>query len=321
MEAVRSMRLLLGGEASDESEFFFKGLSMGGTDLQLGVALALVCAFATNLGFMLKHRGAVAAPPVDFRHPGRTAFALFRSPAFLLGYAVAVVGVTLHIAALWFAPISIVQSTISGGLVFLAVIAERMFGMHLGKRQWAGVLLTAFGLMLLALTVRHAGDHQGFSLSALIAFESGALLIGVLLLAGPRLGAAAHHHGLMLAAASGMLIGVSDVAIKAMTNIANAQGVIDALVSPWLVLAISMAVVSFFSVAKALQIGEAVPVITMIGVAASLLQIVGGIVVFNDPLPSGTLGIIAQGLGFILIVAAAALIPAPVRLTEPAPAR
>lgn len=287
---------------------------MGGTDLQLGVALALLCAFATNLGFMLKHRGACEAPPVDFRRPGRSAAALFRSPAFLAGYGVAVIGVTLHVAALWFAPISIVQSTISGGLVFLAVIAERMFGLKLGRRQWAGVLLTAFGLMLLALTVRHAGGHQSFSISALIAFEAGALLIGVLLLAGPRLGAAAHHHGLLLAAASGMLIGVSDIAIKAMTNIANAQGVLDALISPWLALAIAMAVVSFFSVAKGLQVGEAVPVITMIGVAAALVQIVGGIVVFNDPLPSGTLGIIAQGLGFVLICAAAALVPAPTRV-------
>lgn len=290
---------------------------MGGTDLQLGVALALLCAFATNLGFMLKHRGACESPAVDFRHPGRSAVALFRSPAFVAGYGVAVVGVTLHIAALWFAPISIVQSTISGGLVFLAVIAERIFGMHLGRRQWAGVLLTAFGLMLLALTVRHAGGHQSFSMTALIAFEAGALIVGILLLFGPRMSAAVHHHGLMLAAASGLLIGVSDVAIKAMTNIANAQGVADALLSPWLVLAIGMAVVSFFSVARAFQIGDAVPVITMIGVAASLLQIAGGIVVFNDPLPSGTLAMLAQGVGFALIVAAAALVPAPTRVATP----
>jgi hypothetical protein len=293
---------------------------MGGTDLQLGVALALVCAFATNLGFMLKHRGACESPSVDFRHPLRSALALFRSPIFLAGYGVAVVGVTLHIAALWFAPISIVQTTISGGLVFLAVIAERIFGIRLGRRQWAGVLLTALGLMLLALTIRHAGEYTGFSMSALIAFEAIALALGVLLLAGPRMGAAAHHHGLILAAASGLLIGVSDIAIKAMTNIAHVDGVLAALLSPWLVLAIAMAVVSFLSVARAFQVGEAVPVITMIGVAASLLQIVGGIVVFNDPLPSGTLGIVAQGIGFALVCTAAALVPAPTRVALPRPA-
>lgn len=286
-------------------------------DLELGVGLALLCAFATNLGFMLKHRGASQAIDVDFRHPVRSAVSLFRAPAFLLGYGIALVGLTLHIAALWFAPISIVQSVISGGLVFLAVIAERIFGMSLGRRQWAGVLLTAFGLMLLALTVRQAGDHQGFSMTALIAFETGALAVGLLLLVGPRLGAAAQHHGLLLAAASGMLIGVSDIAIKAMTNIASSSGVAAALLSPWLVLAVSLAIVSFLSVARAFQIGDAVPVITMIGVAASLLQIAGGIVVFNDPLPSGTLAMIAQGVGFVLICAAATLVPAPTRAITP----
>lgn len=288
---------------------------MSPSDLQLGVALALLCAFATNLGFMLKHRGATQSPDVDFRHPWRSAVSLFRAPAFVAGYGIAVIGVTLHTAALWFAPISIVQSTISGGLVFLAVIAERMFGLHLGRRQWAGVVLTALGLMLLALTVRQAGDHQGFSMTALISFEAGALLIGMCLLAGPRFASAAQHHGLMLAAASGMLIGVSDIAIKAMTNIASSSGVADALLSPWLALAVAMAIISFLSVARAFQIGDAVPVITMIGVAASLLQIAGGIVVFNDPLPSGTLAMLAQGVGFTLICAAAALVPAPTRVS------
>lgn len=314
-----------GDAASAAAQLFrhgepFNGLNMSGSDLQLGVGLALLCAFATNLGFMLKHRGATQSPDVDFRHPLRSAVALFRSPVFLAGYAVAVVGVALHVGALWFAPISIVQSTISGGLVFLAVIAERIFGLHLERRQWAGVVLTALGLMLLALTVRQAAGHQGFSIGALVAFESGALVMGLLLLAGPRItDAAEHHHGLMLAAASGMLIGVSDVAIKAMTNIAGASGVADALLSPWFALALAMAVVSFLSVARAFQIGEAVPVITMIGVAASLLQIVGGIVVFNDPMPSGALGIVAQGVGFTLICAAAALVPAPTRAVSPQP--
>lgn len=289
-------------------------------ELQLGIALSLLCAFATNLGFLLKHKGANAAPAVEFSKPVKSAIALFRSPTFVIGYGVAAVAFALHVAALWFAPISIVQSVIAGGLVFLAVIAERMFGYKLGNRQWGGVLLTAVGLMLLALTVRHAGSHS-FSFDALIAFEAGALTIGVLLLIGPRFGGSAHHHGIMFGAASGMLIGVSDIAIKAMTNIAASESVIQALLTPWLALAVSMAIISFYSVARGLQVGEAVPVITVIGVAASLVQIIGGIVVFGDPMPTGVVGIVAQSVGFVLICAAAVLVPAPTRVaTSPQPA-
>jgi drug/metabolite transporter (DMT)-like permease len=286
--------------------------------LQLGIALALLCAFATNLGFLLKHRGACEAPAVNFKKPVSSAVGLFKSPAFLAGYGDAAVAFTLHVGALWFAPISIVQSVISGGLVFLAVIAERVFGYNLGRRQWVGVILTAFGLMLLALTVPHGGDNR-FSLAALIAFETTALVIGVLLLVGPRLGAGEQHHGVMFAAASGVLIGVSDIAIKAMTNIADQSGVANALLSPWLLLALTMAVVSFFAVARGLQIGEAVPVITIIGVSASFIQIIGGIVVFGDPMPSGTLGVVAQSFGFVLVCAAAVLVPAPTRVVSGTP--
>ncbi|MBK5229847.1 MAG: hypothetical protein JJE27_01625, partial [Thermoleophilia bacterium] len=63
----------------------------------------------------------------------------------------------------------------------------------------------------------------------------------------------------------------------------------------------------------------AVPVITVIGVSANLLQIVGGIVVFGDPMPTGAFGIVAQSFGFALVCVAAALIPAPTRAANTAP--
>jgi drug/metabolite transporter (DMT)-like permease len=37
-------------------------------------------------------------------------------------------------------------------LVFLAVFAERYFGFHLGRRQWAGLIVTALGLAVIAVT-------------------------------------------------------------------------------------------------------------------------------------------------------------------------
>ena len=37
---------------------------------------------------------------------------------------------------------------------------------------------------------------------------------------GPRMGGRVEHHGVMLGAASGILFGVSDTAIKALTGIA-----------------------------------------------------------------------------------------------------
>jgi hypothetical protein len=35
----------------------------------VGLGCAVLSAFGTNLAFLYKHRGAVAAPDVDMRHP------------------------------------------------------------------------------------------------------------------------------------------------------------------------------------------------------------------------------------------------------------
>ena len=115
----------------------------------LGLVLALVSAAATNVAFLFKHRGAVAAPPVQVRRPLRSAADLLRSKWFLVGWLVAVVGFALHVGALSLAPLSIVQAVLAGGLVFLAVFAERFFGFHLGRRQWIGVTITAAGLAII----------------------------------------------------------------------------------------------------------------------------------------------------------------------------
>jgi len=62
--------------------------------------------------------------------------ASFRSKGWTIGWGVAVVAFALHVAALTLAPISVGQAVLARGLVFLAVLADRFFGMQLGRRQW-----------------------------------------------------------------------------------------------------------------------------------------------------------------------------------------
>jgi hypothetical protein len=117
----------------------------------------------------------------------------------------------------------------------------------------------------------------------------------------------------MLAAAAGLLFGVSDTAIKALTGITGAHGVLGLATSPWLMVAILASVVAFFASARALQDGDAVPVIAVTGTAANIAGIAGGILVFGDPMAGSPLGIVLQALAFTLVIVASALMPAPVR--------
>jgi drug/metabolite transporter (DMT)-like permease len=282
--------------------------------LQLGILLALICAFATNLAFFYKHRGAVDADPVDIKHPLHSASSLFHSKWFAIGMAVAIAAWGFHVAALAMAPMSVVQSVLAGGVVLLAVMAERLFGFSVGRRQWIGLGCTAVGLVLLGVTLPAAnGAHSSFSTAGMIAFEAALLGIGGLLILGPRVGAPVEHHGVMLGAAAGILFGVSDVAIKALTGILGHSGVLSVVLSPWLLVTLLASVAAFYASARGLQDGEAVPVIAVTGTAANITGIAGGIIVFGDPLPGHTLGIVLQAFAFVLVIVASALTPAPVR--------
>lgn len=281
--------------------------------LELGILLALMCAVVTNLGFFLKHKGACEACPVDVRHPLRSGKSLFSQKWFAIGMAVAASAFIFHVAALAMAPMSTVQVVLAGGVVLIAVMADRLFGISVGKRQWLGLLLTATGLMLLVTTLPNAsGSHSSFSLSGMIAFEAGLFALGGLLILGPRTGVGhEHHHGAMLGAASGVLFGVSDVAIKALTGIAG-DGLFAVLLSPWLVVCLAASVVAFYASAKGLQDGEAVSVIAVTGAAANISGIAGGIIVFGDPMAGDALGIVVQGFAFVMVIVAGALMPAPI---------
>ena len=284
--------------------------------IQIGILLALLCALTTNLGFLLKHRGACAAPDVDLRHPLKSGAGLFRSKWFAIGMAVALGAWILHVGALALAPLSLVQAVISGGLVFLTVLADRFFGCTVGTRQWAGVGLTALGLTMLAVTLPHGSDpNSGYSVPGMIAFEAGLLVVGALLVLSPRFGAPHKHHGVLLGAAAGILFGVSDVAIKALTGSVGSEGLMG-LASPWLLTCILGSIIAFYASAKGLQQGEAVPVITITSAAANVSAITGGFVVFGDPMPADALGIVVQCLAFVLVIVAATLTPAPMRAAE-----
>jgi multidrug transporter EmrE-like cation transporter len=146
------------------------------------------------------------------RHPLRSAVDLFRSKWWSIGWAVAAVAFALHVAALALAPLSIGQAVLAGGLVFLAVLAERFFGFELGRRQWNGIGLVAVSLALLTLTGGGGGEaHSDYSLAGMITFEGIAVGVGLILVLSHLI----ERIPVLLGIAAGLGFGISYVAIKA----------------------------------------------------------------------------------------------------------
>ena len=277
--------------------------------VQLGLLLAFVTALMSVFGFLLKHRGAVAAPPVEWRRPVASTVALFRSPVYTLGCVVATTSWGFHVGALALAPISLVQCVIAGGLVLVTVLADRVFGHDVSRREWIGVALTAAGLAFLAATLEGAGDsaHADYGGWELLGY------VGLATIAGLGLVAMRSASGLALAVAAGLLWAGSDVTIKALSGKTGELGA-GVLLHPFALVILVLSLVGLLVSARSLQIGPAVPVIALTSTTANALTIAAGPIVFGEPLPEEPLALAVRLAAFALVIGAAAMTPPPLRV-------
>jgi drug/metabolite transporter (DMT)-like permease len=282
--------------------------------VQIGLLLSVATAFFAVVGFLYKHKGAAASPPVEWKRPVRTSLALFRNRWYVLGIVIAIGSWGFHVGALALAPISLVQSVIAGGLVLLTVVADRLFAHSVTRREWIGVALAALGLAFLAATLEGSGE------SAHSDYDPATLAVFLAVVAAMATGAAVAWHrsvhaGVALGASAGLFWAVSDTAIKAQTGTFG-ESVVTVFVHPLVLIIIVASFIGLTVSAKSLQVGKAVPVIAMTTVAANALTIASGPIVFGDPVPEDALGLIARVSAFVLVIGAAALTPAPVRAAE-----
>src|SRR5688500_1799168 len=277
--------------------------------VQLGLLLSVATALTSIVGFLYKHRGAVKAPDVDFRKPVRSSLVLFGSGWYVLGIGISTASWGLHVAALALAPISLVQSVIAGGLVLLTVVADRLFGIKVSKREWIGVACAALGLAFLAATLEGTANdshsnYEGATIAIYVGMAIGAGLIVTAMAKGRP------HAGVLYGAAAGLLWGGSDIAIKGASDGLD-QG-IAVLLDPLVAVIVIASLIGLLVSAKSLQVGDPVPVIAVTAVAANTVTIASGPIVFGDALPDDPLGLTLRILAFVLVISAAALTPAPV---------
>jgi drug/metabolite transporter (DMT)-like permease len=275
--------------------------------VEIGIGLAVAVALLTNLASLLKHRGCQRARPVRISRPLASIQGLAGSPWFVAGWGLAAVAWLVHVAALSLAPISLVQAVLAGGAVTIAVIAQRLFGDSVERRQWLALILGAAGLALLAATLPHLrGTHSDFSLAAISSFEGGLVLVAAGIALGHRAGRIAARRGVSLAVLAGLLFALSGIAIKGLTGGASGSW---PLIASLVVLTVGCGALAQFSTVAALQSGGAIETIGLMGLVANAAQIVGGVLVFGDPVSPSPFGIALQATAFGMVCVSALLMP------------
>jgi hypothetical protein len=267
--------------------------------LAAGLVLALLSTAALSYGSYLQHSASGKVPTLSPRHPLRSLYSLFTSWRWLTGFVTGLGGWGLYIAALGFAPLSLVQAASAGGVGLLALLV-RLSGSTLSWQELTAVAASVGGLALLGLSLPAGAVHQaapGWAAPVAWAAASAALAA---VAAFP--GTAVLRPGAGLAVASGLLYSAGDVATKA---------AVDHTRPVWLFVLLLLAThgLAFVSVQLAFQRGAALATAGVSALLTNALPILAGLLVFAERMPGGPAGLL-RGLGFAGTVAGAGLLAA-----------
>jgi hypothetical protein len=155
----------------------------------------------------------------------------------------------------------------------------------------------AVGLNARSPDARFGGGTLGAYLAIAVAAAAAVMLLA------PH---ARRPHAFGLAA--GVLYGAGDAAIKALTGILRHQGLGHVLISPWFFATIAFVAVAFFAFQRGLQTGRALPVIALMTASTNVVSILGGFIVFGDPLGRTPVLAVLHVIGFMLVAVAAWLL-------------
>lgn len=254
-----------------------------------GLLLGVGSAGAIGGSFALQHRGAAALPPLSLRRPLRALGSLFRAPVWLGGISLGLAGWAAYVAALRFAPLSLVQAASAGGVVVLVFAGGRPSG-----RERAGAAAALLGLLLLGVSLSSTAGGR-----AAAPWPLGGWLVAsaaaAALLAGPAARVLAPGAG--LGAAAGILYAAGDVATKQAVG-----GGAHLLLVPVVLAASGLA---FVALQLAFQRGGRLATAGLATVWMNALPILAGTFVFHEPFPAGGTGVV-RGSAFVLVVLAGA---------------
>ncbi len=281
----------------------------GGTDT--GLALALLATTAYNSGLIVEKQALGQLPVLRGRRIVSLALSLLTAPRWLAGFALMLCGLALQVLALMFAPVTVVQPVIAGGVAIVLVLSRIVLRERLGRGEHACVAVMAVSVVLLALSAGGTAAAVGFRVSGgrMAAVAIPTCLIALLAAASaPGSGSRRHRRpvtGVSYGIATGLLYGVAALAIKALSGaLRHSHGAAGAMIaiaaSPYLYVMAACSAAGLLLFQTALQrcrISIVAPVSNVLG---SIYFMVAGTWLFHEQLPADPVRL-ALRLGGILI--------------------
>lgn len=284
------------------------------TNQLLALLLTLTAVLCTDIGFaLLKVRGDKVAERADGRvRELLTGYA--SDPMWLLGLFLQPVGYGFYLWALELAPLNIVQTTMSSGVVLFVVIAVWFLGERLTPREWAAVAAVAVGMILLGMSLSPETESSQSLLDPSAVRSLSLIILGICAVAWVFPGRAGNPdgRGVALGITSGLFLGVASIYARglALHLGESPPGALlrHAVTSPYAPLTLCANMAGFLLLLGAFRARRASTVVALCGALSNVVPILGGMLVLGERLPAEPLLAAFRLLAFALTLGGAALL-------------
>ncbi|MDP9795780.1 drug/metabolite transporter (DMT)-like permease [Catenuloplanes nepalensis] len=268
--------------------------------LAIAIALSIASASAYAAGAVVQER--VAAH-------GTGILASLRIPHWWLSVALNGAGAGLHVGALAYGPLSIVQPLGLLTLVFALPMGAAVIGRRVAAVHWRGAALTIAGLGLLVITAPMGSARELDSTEVLtVAMLGGGIVLGLTMLA--RQIHAATSSGLLYAVASGVAFACSSALTQTVSLQVTAGGPLAILSTAAFTLAAFMSAGVLLSQAAYRDGGLGAPLAT-VSLTNPVASAVIGMLLLDERFVGGVTGGGVAATGGVLAIAGVLLLTRP----------
>ncbi|WP_313886874.1 DMT family transporter [Saccharomonospora amisosensis] len=267
--------------------------------LAFAVAMAVTGAMFIAVGSALQERVAVRSWTLG---GGQLRFflRLVKQPRWLLGAAFAGAGVALHVVALSFGPVSIIQPSGTTGLLFAVITKAVLDRRRIRLPELAGSMAIVVGLGGLLLALPHTPKDPVLSLPPALLLTVVTLGLNAAAMAVSWLVVSGSAKAIALGLAAGVTFGVG----SALVGVVGHRAVADpAAVLDWLTLAI-VVLLSIGGIAQqhAYRMRRFALAFAMLEISDPVAASSVGVLVLGEPMPETALRTASMGLSAAVIV-------------------
>jgi drug/metabolite transporter (DMT)-like permease len=274
----------------------------------IAVPAAVAGAASFGLASAVQQRATKQVPTSGTLNP-RLLLELIRQPMWVLGIVTVIVGLSLQLVALAFGPLVLVQPLLVTGVLFGAVFSALLARRSVDRLVVLGALGCVAGLSAFLVLARPTGgttQHaDGWALVPL-AIGLGVIVLGCLAVAARCSGAV---QVAALAAATGVLYGLTAGLMKVVTGQFRANGFIEPFEHPLLYVVCAVGPMGFLLSQNTFQQGTLIaPALAIITIVDPLVGVAIGVSWLGEQVDSSPVVLAGQVISAVILIGSVVLL-------------